>query len=71
MSNSAWFDLNKSCTVSKLHEMCHNIKCNCHKQNTVTPKQFQLEGCGFKNTKKETFKGSQTAWNKLLKQLVL
>ena len=44
--------------------MCHNPKCNCQKQITFTPKQFQLEGNGFKNTMKKIFKGSQTAWNK-------
>ena len=26
-----------------------------------------LEGSGFKNTMKKSFKGSQTAWNKFLK----
>ena len=29
MSNSAWCDLNEKCTVLKLHDMCHNPKCNC------------------------------------------
>ena len=29
MSNSAWCDLNKNCTVLKLHAMCHNPKCKC------------------------------------------
>ena len=27
MSNSAWCDLNKNCTVLKLHDMCHTPKC--------------------------------------------
>ena len=67
MSNSAWCDLNKICTVLKLHDMCHNPKCNCQKQITFSPNQFQLEGAGFKKTMKKIFKGSQTAWNKLLK----
>ena len=31
MSNSAWCDLNKNCTVLRLHDMCHNPKCNCQK----------------------------------------
>ena len=44
MSNSAWCDLNKNCTVLRLHDMCHNPKCKTQKQNTFTPKQFQLEG---------------------------
>ena len=31
VSNSAWCDLNIYCTVSKLHIMCHNPKCNWQK----------------------------------------
>ena len=70
MSNSSWCDLNKNCTVLKLHDMCHNPKCKCHKQITFSPNQFQLEGAGFKNTKKKIFIGSQTAWNKFLKPTI-
>ena len=70
MSNSARCDLNKNCTVLKLHDMCHNPKCKCQKQITFSPNQFQLEGAGFKNTMKKIFKGSQTAWNKFLKPAV-
>ena len=70
MSNSAWCDLNKNCTVLRLHDMCHNPKCNCQKQITFSPKQFQLEGAGFKNTMKKIFKGSQTTWNKFLNPAV-
>ena len=50
--------------------MCHDPKCNCQKQITFSPKQFQLEAAGFKNTMKKIFKGSQTAWNKFLKPAV-
>ena len=67
MSKSAWCDLYKICTVLKLHDMCHNPKCNCQKQITFTPKQYMLEGNGFKITMKKIFKGSQTAWNNFLK----
>ena len=67
MSNSAWCDLNKICTVLKFHDMCHNPKCKRQKQITFSPNHSQLEGAGFKNTMKKIFKGSQTAWNKLLK----
>ena len=70
MSNSAWCDLNKKCTVLKLHHMCHNPKCKCRKQITFSPNQFQLEGAGFKNTMKKISKGSQTAWNKFLKSTI-
>ena len=70
MSNSAWCDLNKNCTVLKLLDMCHNPKCKCQKQITFSPNQFQLEGAGFKNTKKKIFKGSQTAWSQFLKPTI-
>ena len=70
MSNCAWCDLNKNCTVLKLHDMCHNLKCKCQKQITFSPNQIQLEGAGFKNTMKKTFKGSQTAWSKFLKPTI-
>ena len=53
ISKSVWCALNKTCTVVKLHQMCHNPKCNCQKQTTFSPKQFQLEGAGFKNTVKK------------------
>ena len=67
MSNSAWCDINENCTVLKLHDMCHNPKCKCQKQITFSPNQFQLEGSGYKNTMKKTFKGSQTTWNRFRK----
>ena len=70
MSNSAWCDLNKSCTVLKLHDMCHNPKCKCQKQITFSPNQFQLEGGGCKNNMRKNFKGSQTAWNRFLKPTI-
>ena len=70
MTNSAWCDLNKDCTVLKSHDMCHNPKCIRQNQITFNPKQLQLESSGFKNTKKSFFKRSQTAWNKLLKPAV-
>ena len=70
MSNNAWCDLNKNCTVLKLHDMCHYPKCKSQKQITFSPNQFQLEGAGFKNTLKKIFKGSQTAWNKFLKPTI-
>ena len=48
----------------------HNPKSNCQKQITFTPRQFQLEGNRFKNTKKKLFKVSQTAWSKFLKPTI-
>ena len=38
--NSAWCDLNKNCTVLKLHDFCHNPKCKCQKQIKFSPKKF-------------------------------
>ena len=63
MSNSDWGDLNKNCTVVKLHDVCRNPKCICQKQITFTPKQLQLEGSVFKNTMKNFFKGTEKMWN--------
>ena len=70
VSNSAWCDLNKKCTVLKLHDMCHNPKCKCQKQITFTPKQFQLEGGSIKSKRQNFFRGTQTAWNKFLKPAI-
>ena len=67
MSNSAWCDLNKNCTVLKLHDMCHNPKCNCQKQITFTPKQFQLEGGSINKKLESFFNGTKTTWDKFLK----
>ena len=67
MSNSAWCDLNKNCTVLKLHDMCHNPKCKCQKQITFSPKQFQLEGGLIKSKLKSIFRGTKTAWDKFIK----
>ena len=66
MSNSTWCDLNKNCTVLKLHDTCHNPKCNCQEQFTFTPKQFQLKVSGFKNTMKKFFKGTEKCGKILL-----
>ena len=71
MSNSAWCDLNKNCTVLKLHDMCHNPKFKCQKIITFTPNQFQLEGGSIKSKLQKIFKGTQTAWNKFLKPAII
>ena len=67
MSNSSWCDLNKSCTVLKLHDMCQNPKCKCQKQITFSPNQFQLEGGSIKSKLKSIFRGTKTAWDKFIK----
>ena len=48
MSNSAWSDINSKGDILKLHGLCHNHECKCQKQYTFTPRNFQLEGNGFK-----------------------
>ena len=70
MSNSAWCDLNKNCTVLKLHDFCHYPKCKCQKQITFTPKHFQLDRGSIKSKLQKFFKGTQTAWNKFLKPAI-
>ena len=67
MSNSAWCDLNKNCTVLNLHDMWHNPKCKCQKQITFSPKQFQLEGGSIESELKSIFRGTKTAWDKFIK----
>ena len=51
MSNSAWCNLNSKSDTLKLHGFCHNPRCDCQTQFTSTPRGFQIEGSGFKNTK--------------------
>ena len=70
MSNNAWCDLNKDRTVLKLHDMCHNPKCNCQKQITFTPRQFQMEGGSIKSKLEKISRGTQTAWSKFLKPAI-
>ena len=67
MSNSARCDLNKNCTLLKLHDLCHDSKYNCQKQITFTQKQFQPEGGSMKSKLKSIFKATQTSWNDILK----
>ena len=67
MSNSAWTDLNKSCSIMKLHDKCPNPKCNCQKIITFTPKQYMLEGGSMKSKLQKLFRGTKTAWDKFLK----
>ena len=54
VSNSAWCDLITRGDVLKLPNTCPKYKCNCQKQNTFTPRQFQLESDGFQK-KYESF----------------
>ena len=70
MSNSAWCDLNKDCNNLNLHDMCHNPKCNCQKQNIFTPEHFQLEGGSIENKLQKIFKGTRSAWSKYLKPAI-
>ena len=70
MSNSAWCDLTENFTVLKLHDLCHNPKCNCQKQITFTPKQYMPEGASIKSKIQKILKGTQAAWNKFLKPAV-
>ena len=33
LSNSAWCDLNSYGDILKLHDICHNPRCKCEKEN--------------------------------------
>ena len=70
MSNSAWFELNSISDILKLHDLCNNPKYKCQKQNTFTPKQFQMEGRSITNKLKSIFRGTQAVLNKFLKPAV-
>ena len=67
MSKSAWCDLDKNCTVLKLHDFCYNPLCKCQKQITFSPNQFQLEGGSIKSKLKSIFRGTKSAWDKFIK----
>ena len=47
--------------------MSDNPNCNCQKQITFTPTQFQLEGVSSENTMKKMFKGTEKMWNNFIK----
>ena len=70
MSNSAWTDLNSKCIILKLHDKCPNPKGGCQKIITFTPHQYMLEGGSIKSKLQKIFKGTQTAWNKILKPAI-
>ena len=71
LSNIAWCDLNKDCTVLKVRDMCHNPKCDCQKQITFTPKQIELEGGSIKSKPPKIFRGTQTIWKKFLRPAII
>ena len=56
MSNSAWSDMEKGCSILKLHDKCPNLKCNCQKIITFTPNQYMLEEGSIKNKLKTYLK---------------
>ena len=70
MSKGSWCDLNSKGDFLKLHDMCPKPKCNCPKQITFTPKEYQLEGAGFKSILQKNFEGTQSARNKFIKPAV-
>ena len=71
MSNAAWCVSNKDGTGSKFRDKCPNVKRKCQKQVTFTPRQFQLEGAGYKNELQKKFQGKQTTLNKFFRPAVI
>ena len=59
MSNSAWCDLNSKGNIMQLHDKCPNLKCNCEKIITYTPRQYMLEGGSIKSKLQKSFKGTK------------
>ena len=70
MSNSAMTDPNSKGIILKLHDKCPNLKGGCQKIIIFTPHQYMLEGGSIKSKLQKIFKGTQTAWNKILKPAV-
>ena len=67
MITSAWCDLIKNCTLSELHDMCHNPKSNSQKQILFTPRQFQLECGSIKSKLQKIFRGTDKTWDSFFK----
>ena len=67
MSKSAWCGLISKSDTLQLHDKCPNYECDCQKRITFTPRQYMLQGGTIKIKLQKLFRGSQTAWNKLLK----
>ena len=67
MSSSAWTDLNSKGNILQLHDKCPNPKCGCEKIITFTPHQYMFDGGSIKSKLQKIFKGTQSAWTKLLK----
>ena len=61
MLSSAWSDLNKGEITSKLPDFCQELKCNCQKQVTFTPKQFHFEVGSKKGKLRIKIRGTQKA----------
>ena len=51
----------------KLHDLCHNPEGICQIQITFTPRNFQIEGAGFKNTIENFSEGTEKMWNKFIR----
>ena len=66
MSNTALTALNSKGDILKLLDLCEKDGCKCQIMICFTPKQFQMEGIGFKKTMKKNFKGGEKAWNSFL-----
>ena len=47
----------------KLCDLFNNPRCKCQKKITLTPKQFPLEGTGFKKTMEKIVQKSDKMWN--------
>ena len=66
MSNIARCDLNNNIILTLL-DYRPNPRCNCQKQITFTPIQFQPEGAGFKNPVRKLFERTEKMGNIFIK----
>ena len=63
-------DLKSEGDISKRHDMCPNTKCNCQKHISFNKHEFQLESTGFKNTMKNSFRGTEKMWHIFIKPVL-
>ena len=68
MSNLAWCNLNKDCSILKVHDKCPNPKFICQKVITFTRHRYMFESGSIKSKLKSIFRGTIKAWDSFIKQ---
>ena len=69
ISKTAWIDLNSKWDILNLHDLCGKDVCKYPKTICYTPKQFEMEGAGFKKKRKRYSKVVRKLGTLFLNQL--